>query len=202
MKLYDSPDCPFAGKVRIVLVENDMEFETISVDLESGEQRSESFLKLNPFAKVPVLIDGEGDEEYVVYDSTIINEYLNDEYVLDLLPEDMAERARIRLLEDFADNAFTLPVMAIEREMKKPETARDEERVSKARTLIGEGLQMLDSQLSGREYLGGDFSLADVAFAPAALRLESIDAAPAAGLSNVNSWISRLRGRASVAQLG
>ena len=86
MKLYDYPDCPFAQKVRVVLVEKELEYETVFVDLRTGEHRQNAeFLKLNPYGKVPVLID----DEVVVYDSTIINEYLEDEYPHpSLMPED------------------------------------------------------------------------------------------------------------------
>ena len=55
------------------------------------------FLRLNPYGKVPVLVD----EDEVVYDSTIINEYLEDEYPLPrLLPEDSQGRARARLASE------------------------------------------------------------------------------------------------------
>ena len=57
MVLYDHPDCPYATKVRIVLAEKDLSYETEAVDLSAGEQRSKDFLRLNPFGKVPVLVD-------------------------------------------------------------------------------------------------------------------------------------------------
>jgi glutathione S-transferase len=69
LKLYDSPECPFCQKTRIVLAEKDLSYETVPVDLQAGEQKRPDFLKLNPFGKVPVLID----DEVIVYDSTIIN---------------------------------------------------------------------------------------------------------------------------------
>ena len=37
MKLYDYPDCPFAQKVRVVLAEKELEYETVFVDLRTGE---------------------------------------------------------------------------------------------------------------------------------------------------------------------
>ena len=76
MTLYDHPDCPYGMKVRIVLAEKDMDCEVVTVDLQSGQHRQSEFLKLNPFGRVPVLVD----EDCVIYDSTIINEYLDDEY--------------------------------------------------------------------------------------------------------------------------
>jgi len=102
LKLYDYPDCPFCQKVRVVLAEKDLEYEKIFVDLRRQEQKTPEFLRLNPYGKVPVLVD----EDEVIYDSTIINEYLEDEYPLPhLLPEDSQARARGRLLEDYCHDA-------------------------------------------------------------------------------------------------
>jgi len=123
LKLYDSAECPFCQKTRIVLAEKDLSFETIPVDLKAGEQKRPEFLKLNPFGKVPVLID----DEVIVYDSTIINEYLEDEYPHpQLMPQDSAARARVRTLEDYADNAFLVVTGQIMHELRKPEAERDE----------------------------------------------------------------------------
>jgi glutathione S-transferase len=197
MTIYDYPGCPFGRKVRIVLAEKELEFQSVQVDLVKGQQRSEEFRRLNPFGKVPVL----EDESSVVYESTIINEYLNDEYPHppELLPEDSAERARIRLLVDFADRAFTLPVMALEREAKA--TEKDETRAGAAREAVGKALQMLDRELAGREYLGKEFSLADVAFAPALMMLGQVGVTIDPSLANVAAWKARLLGRPSIANL-
>lgn len=194
MTIYDYPGCPFGKKVRIVLAEKELSFDSVQVDLAKGQQRSEEFRRLNPFGKVPVLVD----ETAVVYESTIINEYLNDEYPHEpeLLPEDSGERARIRLLVDFADRAFTLPVMALEREAKSAE--KDEARAQTARDSIAKVLQMLDRELAGKEYLGGDFSLADVAFAPAMLMLSQVGVAIDGALPNVAAWKARLQSRPSI----
>ncbi|MFN2375143.1 MAG: glutathione S-transferase family protein [Candidatus Binatia bacterium] len=194
MTIYDYPGCPFGRKVRIVLAEKELSFDSVQVDLAKGQQRSEEFRRLNPFGKVPVLVD----ESSVVYESTIINEYLNDEYPHppELLPEDSGERARIRLLVDFADRAFTLPVMALEKDGKAAE--KDEARSQAAREAVGKALQMLERELSGREYLGAEFSLADVAFAPALLMLPQLGINIDASLVNVHAWKARLLARPSI----
>jgi glutathione S-transferase len=57
MKLYDFPPCPFGQKVRIVLAEKGLAYEFVQVDLSQGEQRKPEFLRLNPFGRVPVLVD-------------------------------------------------------------------------------------------------------------------------------------------------
>jgi glutathione S-transferase len=199
IKLYDHPDCPFSQKVRVVLAEKELEYERVFVDLRAGEQRTPEFLKLNPYGKVPVLTD----EDLVVYDSTIINEYLEDEYPLPhLLPEDSAGRARVRMLEDQCVNSF-LPVAGLVlTDLAKPEGERDIERLKKYQAELARGLARLESALEGREFLVGEFSLADVAFAPRALILPQLGVELDPRLRNVAAWIDRLRQRPSVQALG
>jgi glutathione S-transferase len=197
MTIYDYPGCPFGRKVRIVLAEKELSFDSVQVDLSKGQQRSEEFRRLNPFGKVPVLVD----ESSVVYESTIINEYLNDEYPHppELLPEDSGERARVRLLVDFADRAFTLPIMALEREAKAAD--KDETRSQAAKEAVTKALAMLERELSGREYLADSFSLADVAFAPALLMLPQVGMTIDPSLVNVSAWKARLLARPSIGKI-
>jgi len=141
MRLYDYRDCPFCQKVRVVLAEKDLEYETQAVDLRAGEQRGAEFLKLNPYGKVPVLVD----DETIVYDSTVINEYLEDEYPLPrLLPEDSSSRARARLLEDYCDNSFIPSADFVIMQLNKPEGERDQERLERYQLEIQRGLARLE----------------------------------------------------------
>ncbi len=199
MRLYDYPDCPFAQKVRIVLAEKELEYETVFVDLRQGEQRTAEFLKLNPYGRVPVLID----EEVVVYDSTLINEYLEDEYPHPaLMPEDSAGRARVRTLEDFCDNSFLPSAGFVQAELAKPEAEQDHDRLQRYRKGLTDGLVRLEGFLLGREFLAGEFSLADIAFVPAVLNLSRLGVDVDPRLRNVAGWIGRLRQRASIQSLG
>ena len=164
LKLYDYPDCPFCQKVRVVLVEKDLEFEKIFVDLRTGAQKAPEFMRLNPYGKVPVLVD----EDEVIYDSTIINEYLEEEYPLPrLMPEDSQGRARVRLLEDYCDNSFIPPTTMLLTQLRKTDAERDGQRVEQAREELRRGLYLLRDQLGSQEYLvGREFTLADASFAP------------------------------------
>jgi glutathione S-transferase len=198
LKLYDSPECPFCQKARIVLAEKDLSYEIAPVDLRAGEQKHPDFLKLNPFGKVPVLVD----DEVVVYDSTIINEYLEDEYPHpQLLPTESAARARARTLEDYADNAFIPLTGAIMQELRRPEAERDQEKLGTSRQHVTRMLAMLDGALAGRSWLVGNFSLADVAFAPRVVILGALGITLDAEWKNLASWIQRLNQRASIHDL-
>jgi len=198
IRLYDYPDCPFCQKVRVVLVEKDLEFERVHVDLRKGEQRAPEFLKLNPYGKVPVLID----DDVVVYDSTIINEYLDEEYPNPpLMPEDSAGRARVRLLEDFADTSFTPPAGFILTELHKPEGERDAEKIRRWQADLSRVLARLDAALEGKDCLVGEFSLADIAFVPRLLILSQLGVEPDPRHQNLSAWIARLRERPSIRTL-
>lgn len=199
MRLYDSPDCAFCQKVKVVLWEKDLEFETVVVDLKAGEQKTPEFLKLNPYGKVPVLID----DETVVYDSTIINEYIEDEYPEPpLLPRDSSLRARARLLEDYCDNSFIPSADFVLMQLAKPEAERDQDRLARYRLEVQRGLARLEAFLDGKEYLVGDFSIADIAFVPRVLMLGRLGVEVDPRLRHVIGWINRLRERPSVKRLG
>ncbi|HXG20019.1 MAG TPA: glutathione S-transferase family protein [Methylomirabilota bacterium] len=198
IKLYDFPQSPYCQKVRLVLAEKDLSFDKVFVDLMKNEQKSPDFLRLNPYGKVPVLVD-EGE---AVYDSTVINEYLEDEYPHPpLMPADSGERARVRMFEDFADNSFTAQGGLLAAELRKPPEQSDQDRIQRYRTDLIRVLEFLDRQLEGKEYIAGDFSLADLAFVPRLLQLPSLGVEIPARLRNVIAWSERLKQRDSVRQL-
>src|SRR5439155_24578947 len=103
MKLYTFPPSTNSRKVRIALLEKGLEFERINVDLTKGDPKNPDYLNIHPLGQVPAL----DDERFVLYYSTIINEYREDEYPYPPLMRDGSEgRARTRLLEDFRDRHF------------------------------------------------------------------------------------------------
>ena len=67
--LYHSWICPFSRKVRIVLAEKKLAFETV---IERPWEQRPEFLALNPAGEVPVLVEPDGS---VLSDSTAVTEY-------------------------------------------------------------------------------------------------------------------------------
>lgn len=198
IKLYDFPRSPYCQKVRLVLAEKDLSYEKVFVDLTKGGQKTPEFLRLNPYGKVPVLMD---DDE-VIYDSTVINEYLEDEYPHPpLMPTQSGERARVRMFEDFADNSFTAQGGLLVAELRRPAEQVDQERVQRYRTDLGRVLEFLERHLDGKDYVAHTFSLADLAFAPRLLQLPGLGVEIPARLKNVLAWSERLKQRPSVRQL-
>src|SRR5947208_3730977 len=96
------------------------------------------------------------DEDEVIYDSTIINEYLEDEYPLPrLMPEDSQGRARVRLLEDYCDNSFIPPTTMLLAQLRKPDADRGQQTVEQAREELRRRPYFLRAALRGRENLVG-----------------------------------------------
>jgi glutathione S-transferase len=90
--LYDAPRCPYCARVRIVLAEKDVEYETVEIDL---ADRPDWIYEKNPLGKVPILEEGA----FILPESEVIMEYLEQRYPEPaLLPSDPAERALVRLV--------------------------------------------------------------------------------------------------------
>ena len=93
LTLYHHGSSACAAKVRFVLAEKQLDWESRYVDLMKGEQFSPDYVALNPKAVVPTLVH----DEAVITESTVICEYL-DEVFGDkpILPSDSVERAQVR----------------------------------------------------------------------------------------------------------
>ena len=197
IKLYHFPLSTNSRKVRIVLIEKGLEFERINIDLTKKEQKNPDYLKIHPFGQVPAL----DDEGFIIYDSTIINEYLEDEYPYPtLLPSDSEGRARARLMEDFRDNKFNPHFIEIIHEVRyKPEGERDLKLIEHAKAEITNCFDRIERQLEGREYLAGTFSLADIAYMPNLDLLERFKIPVDSKHKNMLAWMERLKARPSYA---
>lgn len=198
IKLYDFLPCPYGQKVRIVLAEKALTYDLVNVDLTQHENRKPDFLRLSLFGRVPVLVD----DDTTIYDSTIINEYLEDEYPEPpLLPPigASAMRARARLFEDFADTSFTPQVGQLIAEVSKPEAERDQNRVQRLHQSVERVLDYLNQQLQGNNFLAGEFSVADIGFAPRLLVLGEIGIdVMGNNRGNVDAWLKRMLERPSI----
>ncbi len=197
IKLYTFPPSTNSRKVRIALIEKGLEFERINIDLSKREQKSPDYLKIHPFGQIPAL----DDEGFIVYDSTIINEYLEDEYPYpSLMPKDSEGRARARMMEDFRDTHFNPYFVHLMLEMRKAEGERDGARINNAKMEIAKAFDRTERELNGHDYLAGSFSLADIAF------MSNIDLLDRFGITvdggkypQTVAWIARLKTRPSFA---
>ena len=201
MKLYYSPLSVYSAKPRIAIFEKAIAHETQLVDWTpaTGWIKPEELQRLNPKAQIPVLVDGEA----VIYDSTIILEYLDERVPKPaLFLTGVAERARCRMLEDLGDTLLAPNLGVLIREvLLKPDPAtRDASAVAQTKAELSRQYQRLDRELGKREYLCGEFSVADIScFSP--INIASLmEGAPSPEFRNVAKWLSRMSNRPSVAR--
>jgi len=158
MRLYSGTTCPYSHRCRIVLYEKGMDFEVIDIDLMS---RAEDIAAINPYNKVPVLIE----RDLILYEANIINEYIDERFPHpQLMPPDPVMRGRARLFLHRFEQELYSQVDAIEQGGKAAE---------KPRAIIRDNLTQLAQILTRQKFLLGDeFSMLDVAIAPLLWRLE------------------------------
>src|SRR5215218_3323785 len=134
----------------MVLHEKGIDFDVHEVDLSN---KSEEFLSVSPYGKVPVLsVNGTS-----LYESNIVNEYLDEVY----------------------DSPRLMP---------------------EAKGKLDDALSRLEHQLEGREYLVGEYTLADIAHAGNFHRLRVLANSGEVSLEkypNVMVWIERVESRES-----
>ncbi len=159
IRLYSGTVCPYSHRCRIVLYEKGMDFEVIDVDLMN---KSEDVAAINPYGKVPVLVE----RDLVLYEANIINEYIDERFPHpQLMPPDPVMRGRARLFLHRFEQEIYSQVEVLGQSAAKP--------ADKARAMIRDNLTQLAQILANQKYLlGNDFSMLDVAIAPLLWRLE------------------------------
>ena len=195
IQLYDFASSPNCQRVKVVLAEKNLPYESIPVDLRKGDQKKPDFLKLNPYGKVPVIIDGAT----VLYESLMINEYLEEKYPEPpLMPTDPAKKAKIRILIDYGISHLDSPYQKIRIESMKDEKERNRETIENAKKELQSLLQRFERELGEQPYLAGDFSLLDAALVPRFLRLEGFGVLPDPALPQLGKWLERMKQRPSM----
>ncbi|MGC2047624.1 MAG: glutathione S-transferase N-terminal domain-containing protein [Gallionella sp.] len=159
MRLYSGTTCPYSHRCRIVLFEKGMDFEVIDVDLMN---KSEDVATINPYNKVPVLVE----RDLVLYEANIINEYIDERFPHpQLMPPDPVMRGRARLFLHRFEQELYSQVDLIEHGVAKS--------IDKARATIRDNLTQFAQILTKQKFLLGDeFSMLDVAIAPLLWRLD------------------------------
>lgn len=152
LHLISFKTCPFVQRAVITLKHKDIDFDITYIDLADPP---DWFLEMSPLKKVPVL---KVDDE-ILFESAVINEYLDEITGGDLQPKDPLARAKNRAWIEFASNMLGNLYM-----MKM---SKDEERYTKYRQALVSQLQRVEKRLGDGPWFNGEgFSLADTAFAP------------------------------------
>jgi glutathione S-transferase len=157
IRIYYAPPSIYGRKVLAALEEKGLDYEIERMNFSTQDHLKPDYLKLNPNGEVPTL----ADEDLVIYESTAIIEYLNDEYPEPpLLPEDSADRARVRMVEDFCDlHLYPALVKCMIKKVLKKETLTEADL-----NAVSTGMKRLENYLGTQPFIAGKmFTFADCA---------------------------------------
>jgi len=183
LELISFKICPFVQRAVITLLHKDIPHSITYIDLSSPP---EWFTHLSPFGKVPLL---KVDNNHVIFESAIIDEYLDEICPGKLLPSDPLLRAIDRSWIDFGSN-LTLDFSGLIHSV-------DEETYNNKLKLVRKEFDWLENKLGDGPYFNGnDFSLVDIAYAPLFMRTRLFDLDdvlyPANQYSKVAKWAKKL----------
>lgn len=195
IKLYDFKSSPNCQRVKIVLAEKNLPYDIVPIDLRAQEQKTPEYLKLNPYGKVPVLTD----DATVLYESLIINEYLDEKYPNpSLMPKDAAKKAKARILIDYGMAHFDNAYQKLRMELTKDSKEQNQQAIASAKDELKKLLRRFEEELGDQPYLTGDFSLVDADLLPRFTRLEGFGVLPDASLPRLAKYLERVKSRPSV----
>ena len=188
LELISFKICPFVQRSVIILLEKQIEFDITYIDIKSPP---EWFLKISPFGKVPVL-RAEGT---VLFESAVINEYLDETHPPSLHPADPLRRAHNRAWIEFGSVLnFAQHDLLFAKDKSSYDTLYEK---------IRGNLRLLESQLGEGPFFNGDrFALVDAAYAPPLMRFNLIEQYHAFGVlegcDKLRAWSDILLERDSV----
>jgi glutathione S-transferase len=194
LELLSYEACPYAQRTRMALIEKGIDFTLTEVDLYN---KPEWFKQLSPYGKVPLLRHAG----QIVYESRIINEYLEDAFPQrPLLPRDPIQKAKARIWIDYCDS-YLMPALH-----KMIADCSDAAKQIENRKSVAEKFKFMETEglrklSDGPYWLGSDVSLVDLQFMPFIERFPCYEklwgAAIPEDCTRLKHWIATMQGRDS-----
>ena len=193
IKLYTA-GTPNGRKVSIALEEMKLDYEVHAIDLGALEQKQDWYLKLNPNGRIPMIVDQDNDD-FVVFESGAILIYLAEKTGL-LMPVETNGRSEVFQWLMFQMGGIG-PLQGQAHVFYRYAPEKIPYAIDRYQKETRRLYEVLESQLAHKEFLAGEYSIADIATFPWVRRHEwagvSID-----GLPNVERWLAAIEGRPAV----
>ncbi len=195
VQVYSAKACPYAHRTRLVLLEKEIAFELTEIDLKN---KPEWFSRISRYGKVPAIKHGDSE----IYESAIINEYLNEVFPEPpLLPADPGQRAIARIWIDYANTRFVTAFGKLLR--GKDEAEQQQGRQELINSLLDIELEAFGSSRgNGSYWLGEQLTLVDLTFYPWFERLPVLEQLRQFTLppetNRLQAWWHTLRDRPSI----
>ncbi|MAI78833.1 MAG: glutathione S-transferase, partial [Deltaproteobacteria bacterium] len=157
--LYTSPT-PNGWKASVTLEELQIAYETHAIDLSKNIQKEEWFLKINPNGRIPVIVDHDADN-FSVFETGAIMIYLA-EKAGRLLPTDAKGRSLVMQWLMFQMSGIG-PMMGQANVFFRYFPEKIQPAIDRYQNESRRLFEVLDRRLGESEWLGDDYSIADIA---------------------------------------
>lgn len=174
--------CPFVQRSVITLLHKKIDFTIEYINL---QKKPDWFVEISPLGKVPLL----RVKEHVLFESAVINEYLDETNGEPMLPKDPLEKAEHRGWIEFSSSLFNAQHQLTQ--------ARREETYLKIEEDFTKKLAPLERKIGSDGFFEGkEFSLVDSAFAPFLMRsqivADNIGIDPVSDYKKISKWRTNL----------
>ena len=184
---------PNGWKISIALEELALPYKLHAVDLPGGEQHEDAFRALNPNGRIPVIVDR--DAGITLFESGAILIYLA-EKTGRLMPRDPQGRYEVLqwlMFQMGGIGPMQGQAVTFERYFDEDVPAARERYRNETRRLY----EVLDGRLADRDFLAGDYSIADIANW-SWVKTHRWARIPVDGLDHLAGWIERIAARSAV----
>ncbi|MBF0186504.1 MAG: glutathione S-transferase family protein [Magnetococcales bacterium] len=153
--------CPFVQRCIIALNQKQTEFTMTYID---PMNKPPWFRDIAPTGSVPVM---KINESAVLFDSSVINEFINDATPGDLLPRNALRRAQYRAWIVFASECHS--------DLSNMVVGQDNDFQFGRQELLAKFMRLEEAVSQGPYFGGAAFSLVDAAFAPLFIRINLLN---------------------------
>ena len=196
MKLYHTPISANSSRVWVALLEKNLDFELVEIHLD-GDHLEPEFVAMNPFHRVPVLIDGD----FTVVESLAILDYLEAKYPEPaMLPKDPKDLAVVRMVQLVTVNELGPALYPLSSE-RMGWGIPEPQAIEKAKEKVDSVLTFFEGLLDDHPFFGSNHvTLADCVAGTIVPLLSWVDVS-IDGYPKIQAWCDRLISRPSWQQI-
>jgi len=192
IKIWGRTSSGNVKKTLVVADELGVPYERIDAGMHFGVVDTPEYRSLNPNGRIPTIQDGD----VVLWESNSICRYLCMQYGGEAIyPADPAARAGIdRWLDWLLSTVIPLDVPVFWGTIRTPPEKQDKAAIAEAAKKLGAAFGILDAQLSGKKFLGGErYMLSDLILGIFAHRYLANPHIERPDQPNLKAWYERMR---------
>jgi glutathione S-transferase len=197
VEIFSAEVCPYAQRTRLALLEKGVDFTLTEIDLKN---KPAWFPTVSPYGKVPAIRHAG----QIVYESAIINEYLDEVFPTPrLMPKEPLRRALARIWVDYFNTRYNVVSYKLLRETDEAkQPALVKEFYDTLRFMENEGLRKLGS---GPFWVAEGLTLVDLALYPSFERFATVEHYRGVRIpedcTRLRTWVETMRERPSVKKI-